>query len=359
MSSGCQTVWRVLMKKLCSCILLTVLFSSSCELPRADNDTWTVMSWNVQNLFDAVDDGNEYSEFDPSSGNWDERLYQRRLERLGEVTNAAVRGAPDLLILQELEKADMPDTLADGPLKGAGYHWRLAIPGYSIIRCGVLSRYPLSDITVMDCGSWGIRSLRPVLAFTVDTPGGPVRVLALHWKSPWDGRAATESARIKEATQVLAMACDGGEWSGIPTMIIGDLNTPGDGGVQPAALAPWEPGIEESTGVIFRSPEKEGAGLRDGLFVFFDPEPEPQNGSPGTYWYRDDWERPDRALLSPLFIDGTGIEFSSCRAGGTDVMEDSFGRPERWVSAWEEGYSDHLPLILEFSTGADTEPVKN
>ena len=52
--------------------MVTALIISSSELPRSRNDTWTVMSWNVQNLFDAVDDGNEYSEFDPSFGNWNE-----------------------------------------------------------------------------------------------------------------------------------------------------------------------------------------------------------------------------------------------------------------------------------------------
>ena len=330
-------------------LFLGVLSLSSCSLPTGENDRWTVMSWNVQNLFDGIDDGNEYAEFDPSSGDWNDRLFERRLDRTAEVCLAAVRGGPDLIIFQELEKPEILDRLADGPLSGKGYDWRVSVPGYSIIRCGILSRYPLSSVSVIDCGYWGNRPLRPVTAVTVDTPGGPVRVVALHWKSPRDGRSATESTRIREARKALSMYSAGENRSNEPLLMIGDLNTPGDGKVLPAALCPWEPDIDQDKGVIFRTSELEGTGFHDGIPVFYDPEPDPMNGSRGTYWYREDWDRPDRALLSEHFIRDDRWELIACRAGGIPIMETSSGIPQRWFTSREEGYSDHLPLILEFA----------
>ena len=328
---------------------LIFLYACSCSLPREEN-RFTVMSWNVQNLFDAVDDGNEYPEFDPGSEAWNERLYLRRLERTADVILSSDIGVPDLVVLQELESTNVLDDLAAGPLAGKGYRWHLAVPGFSIIRCGILSRYPLYDVQVIDCGYYGTRPLRPAVLFTVDTPSGLLRVAAAHWKSPRDGRAATEKSRCREAgilKSVLLPLLQ--RTPKAQVLIIGDLNTPGDGQVVPAALSPWNPGIDMASekSVLYRTEFPEGTGVREGQLVFFDPEPDPGRGSPGTFWYHDEWERPDRALLSRGLVNAPGLVFDSCRTV-PELAGDNSGRPVRWISSREEGYSDHLPLLLEF-----------
>ena len=331
------------------CALLGLFFlPTACRLPDGDADEWTLVSWNLQNLFDGVDDGNEYREFDPSSGEWDQRLYHRRLQRVGEVITSCGR-FPDVLVFQELEKGPILDDLAEGVLKSGDYRWRVAVPGPQIIRCGVLSRYPVSSVRIADTGFWGSRALRPALSMTLDVPGGPVRLFAVHWKSPRDGRAATESARRQEALTVreAVFGADGLQ-SAIPTILIGDFNTPADGQVLPAALMHWEPEVNRQEAILFSAPDREGVGIQGTVPVLFDPEPDPRYGAPGTYWYRDSWDRPDRALLTGDFIDGEGLEFQNCRAGGIRVMEDSMGHPSRWYTHLEEGYSDHFPLILTF-----------
>ena len=331
-------------------VLIWIIFqvAGGCALSR-EVKSWTVMSWNVQNLFDGIDDGSEYPEFDPGSDNWSERLYLRRLDRTAEVIRDSVPGAADLLILQELEKPEILDDLADGPLRGMGYRWRLAVPGYSIIRCGVLSRYPIHNVEVVDCGFYDSRPLRPLLSFIVDAPGGEIRVFALHWKSPNNGRAITESARFKEASIVRNMVEPLlSQNQSARILIIGDLNTAGDGQIKPAALAPWPPDPNDPRAALFRSRIGEEAGLHGDDVVFFDPDPNPALGAPGTYWYQNDWDRPDRALLSRGLIDGSRFVLELCRTGAPEIMGDALGRPKRWYSDKEEGYSDHLPLILEF-----------
>jgi hypothetical protein len=327
-----------------------LLFSAcSCSFPR-EPEEWTVMSWNVQNLFDAVDDGTEYPEFDPGREDWNENLYRKRLERTAGVIRNSGRDSPDLVILQEIENVRVLDDLASGPLRKEGYRWRLAVPGYSIIRCGILSRYPLKDIDVVDCGFYGIRSLRPALFFTVESPAGPVRVSAGHWKSPRDGRAATEGARCREASAVRDMLTpvllNNPE---AELLVIGDLNTSGDGLIRPAALAPWYPelNMEKDEAVLYHTDSPEGAGIRGGVAVFFDPEPDPAAGSPGTYRYHGEWDRPDRALISRGLIDPPGLVFEFCRTA-PETAGDTRGYPSPWVSAREEGCSDHLPLVLVF-----------
>ena len=161
--------------------------------------TVEILSWNVQNLFDGIDDGSEYPEFDPGGGKWNQRLYRRRLDRIGSILAKIGRDGPDIIILQEIEKARITDDLAQGQLKNKGYRYRLAVPGYGIIRSAVLSRYPVFDVQVVECGFWGERSLRPLLIFSLQLPDEAIRVIAVHWKSPRGGRKWTEKARYREA----------------------------------------------------------------------------------------------------------------------------------------------------------------
>lgn len=320
-------------------ITLTVL---GCCFPK-NPDTWTVMSWNVQNLFDGVDDGTEYSEFDPGKGNWNNRLFERRLDRVAEVILKAESRGADLVVLQELENENVLNNLVKGPLKGKGYEYTIAIPGFSIIRSGILSRYPIREVEVVDCGLWGERSLRPALGFSVLTPGGEVYVIALHWKSPRGGRVSTEAARRKEALVVRNMLV--AKLSINPEsriIVVGDFNTPGDGEIEPAALGPY--GTEA---VLWRIDLAEWPPYDSTDIVLFDPEP--SEGLPGTYNFRGEWDRPDRALLTSALVQGESIIFQDARISDLEIILDHRGYPQAWRTDLEEGYSDHLPLILKFS----------
>ncbi len=325
---------------------ISMLFFVSCLFP-GEKGEWTVMTWNVQNLFDEVDNGNEYTEFDPGKGIWNERLLQRRLDRVAEVVVKTVPGGADLIVFQELENQNVLDRLLKESLKGRGYDYSLTIPGFSIIRCGVISRYPLSNVSAVDCGQWGSRSLRPALGFSVDIPGSSAYVIALHWKSPRGNRSATEEPRRLEAAIVRDMVkqkLDTDQDAKI--IVIGDLNTPGDGLVLPAALGPYGTLVDEA--VIWRTDVPEFPPYDSQELVLYDPEP--TAGPPGTYNYLGQWDRPDRALLSRGFTEGPGLVFHISRIGTLDVMLNSQGYPERWRTDLEEGYSDHLPLILEFNS---------
>ncbi len=68
--------------------------------------TLLVMSWNVLSLFDAVDDGTEYSEYSIERGSWSEARYRARLEALAGVILRAREAAALRQREQELRAAD-------------------------------------------------------------------------------------------------------------------------------------------------------------------------------------------------------------------------------------------------------------
>ena len=309
------------------------------------------MTWNVQNLFDGKDDGTEYNEFDPGKGKWDERLYLRRLDRTGEVILQAVRNGADFVVLQELENSAVLDDLVSTVLVGKGYRSKVIIPGYGIIRVGVLSRYPVRSVHVLESGYYGNRVLRPSVAVNVELPGATVTAVMVHWKSPRGGVAATESARFRQASTVAQFARDILENKpDAKLLILGDLNTSGEDSYRPAALAPWEPGMKADGVALYNTQWQDRAGIYDELPVYYDPEP--SEGPPGTYWYNNKWNRPDRALLSPGLLDSSALIFEYCRTWA-GFMVTASGQPQPWNSLSEEGYSDHLPLILSFRLRRD------
>jgi hypothetical protein len=313
-----------------------------------------VLAWNLQNLFDGVDDGTEYREFDPGTGTWDDRLFRRRLDRTGEVILSSVRGGPDIVVFCEIENRRVLEELRDGPLRGRGYQYTVITPGPGAVRTAVASRFPILCVEIRHTGWWGERELRPLLRVDIDIGGEVLHLLAVHWKSPRDGRSATEPARRDEAETAANLIREllSGSLEG-EILLIGDLNTEGTGVPLPAALAPWPPLPDEPDAGIYRTEVPGDEGIREGRVVLHDPEPDTTAGPPGTYRWEGRWERPDRALLSPGLLDDRGLTFTRCRVAAFETMVDRYGNPWRWITAEEEGYSDHLPLLLEFRRVAD------
>ena len=81
-----------------------------------------LMSYNVENLFDSVDDGTEYPEFDPQYGRWGIGEYYAKLKAVAGVIRRANEGrGPDLIAFQEVEKEEVLSTLQKEFLLDLGY----------------------------------------------------------------------------------------------------------------------------------------------------------------------------------------------------------------------------------------------
>ena len=89
--------------------------------------TITVVSYNVQNLFDATDDGGEYRQF-TRAGGWTSDLYSAKLRAIGSALRAAAPGGADLVALQEVEHYAAARRLLDQELGGLGYRHVVWLP---------------------------------------------------------------------------------------------------------------------------------------------------------------------------------------------------------------------------------------
>ncbi len=107
-------------------LLMLLVSCTGCSLPFAEKSpphSLSILSYNVQNLFDDHANGNEYYEFDPSRGEWTTELYHRKLLALSELILHTPRGGADVLVLQEVENLQTVEELRDLYLKGAGYRF--------------------------------------------------------------------------------------------------------------------------------------------------------------------------------------------------------------------------------------------
>lgn len=203
---------------------LTGFFSSPFFLPPKAEGRISVLSFNVENLFDLEDDPEKSDEtYLPSSQkgsprhrqqchqirikkwredclhlDWSEGLLREKLKRISQVILAA-GGGPDLVLLQEVENFRVLQRLEREFLSKAGYHTVL-LEGADErgIDVALLSRWPLAARPKLHKIPFGRNSSRSeaatrgLLEVHINSPFGPIRVFVLHLPS------AFHPARMRE-----------------------------------------------------------------------------------------------------------------------------------------------------------------
>ena len=176
--------------------LAVPLFLSACvrcDTSAAADDGVVIMSYNLQTLFDPVDQGGEYDGFVVADGDWNEAAYRSRLSALASAilaavppggSSAAADDGPDVLVVQEAENARVVRDLAD---ELGGYRYALSSPDEeATLRCGILSRYPVTAfrahrIRKPDASPASVP--RYLLEAEIDAGGRRIVVMAAHLKS--------------------------------------------------------------------------------------------------------------------------------------------------------------------------------
>ncbi len=314
----------------------------------------TLMSWNVQNLFDGVSDGNEYDEFNPDKSDWSEQMMRIRMEKLSELLLSLDGGLPDILLLQEVENRRVLDILDDEYL-GSVYAFRDAWKeSDSAIACGILSKEMPTRIHLHFPGEWGGRALRPVAEIHFDLKGEELVVFNNHWKSRSGGQWATEEGRIRSA-EILVGRIRELRHEGVRNIIAaGDLNgwdgDYRDGGSRTAQIpveflfdTPWEESLVVSG-------EPADTRMESSRVILFDPW-EDLDGE-GSYFFQNRWMKLDHFLLDSGLFDGQGLDYADASCIATVLNSGEQGRPLVWESWREAGVSDHFPLYLTLSREA-------
>lgn len=338
-------------------LLFAVLLFAACG---NSGRTVTVVSYNVQNLYDATDDGGEYREY-TAAGGWNEALYTAKLRAVGQALRTAAPRGADLVALQEVEHYGAARRLVTLELARAGYRHVVWLPdphaGNGPV---VLSKLPVRRVGALWVEGTADTTLRPILEVEVALGAAPearsVFLFNNHWKSKLGGSAETEPLR-RRAAQVLAgrlreiYAAD----PAADVIVAGDLNVSVDEferrqGRYPTALMPAAAADGGALPVTAAVPAAAPA-LFSPWFAYRDAGRLP----PGSYRYQGSWETIDHLLLGAGLFDPAGVSY----AGGdrftvvSDGLLAADGGPWRFIgSSWPGGYSDHLPLRLELDLSA-------
>ncbi|MEM8981491.1 MAG: endonuclease/exonuclease/phosphatase family protein [Pseudomonadota bacterium] len=328
--------------------------------PTPDPATVTVMTFNVENLFDTVDDPDRRDEtYLPLSAkqtaahralcadvavdvwrreclewDWNERVYATKLERIANAILQENSGrGPDVIVLQEVENRAVVAALRDRFMPDAGYRTLALIEGQDTrgIDVAILSRLPLDGSPTLHPGFFddypnGPRNdTRGILEASLRLPSGvTLTVFAVHFPAPFHPHIMREQAYThlnRLADKVSAAHV---------VVAAGDFNT-----------------TEE---------ENRAHGLYE-RFLYPAWEIAHENGCedcPGTFFYRRDqvWNHLDLILWRRPASDGPSVRIDDVRLANQAPFQTSpAGTPQPFDLPEALGVSDHWPVVAEFSIG--------
>jgi len=319
--------------KLTVSVLLVMFLLSSCDVQTstAEDSSICVATWNVQNLFNDVLDGNEYDEYKPASG-WDRSSYEKRLSNAAKVLGYLPDSGGKIVVLNEVEGPDVVgDLLKTREMAGSGIRWYACTTSdKSAVQTAVISSMPISHANIHEVGD----GLRPVLEVCVETDSGKVFILAVHFKSNIGGTDETAAMRRQSADVVAQVAkVIGKENPGALVLVCGDMNE-----------ECWDERLMGGDGPLPAS----GSFGRGTWYCFW------KDGAVtlwpnGSYYYGDSWKCYDNILVSQAGSDGTGLEFTRCGVVFEGIISNSGKKPFAWDRRLLTGVSDHLPVWTMFN----------
>lgn len=290
------------MKKHIFLILVAVLLVSCSGCEEQEMSDFTVSSWNVQNLFDSVNDGTEYSEYKHQNG-WSDSAYRARLKAAVSVLNEDGVKNSDVIVLNEVENENVVLDLMT--LLDPSFLWyAVASEDGGAISLAVISRLPIKDARIHS-----IEGARPVIETHFEVSSTDVFVFAVHAKSNL-GEEDENIALRRLLGQALSNLTDLRKLDYPDALIIiaGDFNE-----------EPWDGNVIEN----FNS-----------WRCFWE---DVERGTMGSYFYDGNWLCFDNILLSSDMIENWGVVTDG-------IATDRDGLPNRWDRNTLSGVSDHLPV---------------
>jgi len=357
------------------CLVCVFLVFSGCNLLESKTEdeeeeeyvkdaSVTLMTWNVNNLFDGNDNGYEYEEFLESAG-WSTEKYLGRINTISAAIDS-VDPKPDIIILQEIESLKILEDLA-GSMSGNYSSSHFANSPGAALGVGILSKLPLSETKVHSITVDSVTTPRPVLEARININEDAFVIFACHWKSKLGGEDVTEDVRRASARVILRRIRE--LWKNEPALgviVAGDLNENHDefyrrGANEICALLPDDPYCAEITGCLEADSKNISALQKDFIVISKNMPPAPVNFpenalvlfSPwlghlenGSYYYKHNWETIDHFLASSHFFGNTGWNYERAAIVKNEHFTNSSGIPVSYNVKTGSGISDHLPLLF-------------
>ncbi len=309
---------------------------------RASAEGYLFCTWNLENLFDDVDDPANHDEEEDWFGRHPDAV-REKLDRLVGALRLQNGGrGPDILAVVEVENRRAAAMLFDALNRGVAPADRYTTLIHRDNRSGrriepaVLSRLPARDDLTR---SFPVERIREV--HLTGPEGVPLVVLVSHWTSRTRGGTEARRAFYGDLLYRSATALTASE-PAADIVVAGDFNDePGDPSVVEHlhAVAEIDRVLEASRG---------GAPL---LLLDLTARLDPRRGE-GTYYYNGRWEVLDHLVASPGLLDESGwsvrpetlrIERPRSLRYGRDGRPWRFGGPK---ATSPRGVSDHFAVSV-------------
>ena len=306
----------------------------------------TLVTYNTQTFFDAIEDGSEFKEYKGTKSRWTEQKYRIRLERLkdtmfaaGEKLTGKKDRLPDIVVLQEVENSRVIEDFCKQLPSEENYPYAVCPPASKdAFTTVILSKYPIEQYFLHRLHIEQKVALRPLTEALLNTGSKDkprlLTVFSVHWKSKTGGYGSA-AIRAQQEAQLIRKITEHREKNPhIPFIVCGDFNQTLEEFNQlndfPVC---W--GISS-----YRAETEEGS------------QPD------GSYYFKNSWEKIDHIFYEGNTDDYTGTE--TVPDTGTayiqpllffvlyepPLIED--GKPVRYNVLTGKGYSDHLPLGFRF-----------
>ena len=289
----------------------------------------SIISYNTQTFFDAIDDGREFKEFRREEHKWNKDAYDARLIRMLEAIRICSielenEELPDILALQEIESEEVIKDFCKKLESKDSYENAIFIRSDE---SAPFSTAILSKHKILNASSHNVyishSVLRPIieidLLININAQDVLITVFAVHWKSKRDGNKKIRDMqeevlykriKVKEKTSDFVIA-------------LGDFNQNIDEFSKMQSISnAWQ---------LYESDDLDES--------YYD------GASLGSYSYQGRWERIDN-----IFYLGNPNKKNIFRATKFFVPS-SYpliinGKINRYNMNTGEGYSDHLPIGL-------------
>lgn len=302
-------------------ILFWLLLTSPLFLLANKKDSISVLFYNVENLFDVVDDStkNDNEFLATSKKRWNYNKMQDKVHKIAQVILAA--DFPDVIGLCEVENEWVVNQIKYHQfLKNKNYEvLHIESPDQRGIDCALLynsKKFDLMAFKAQPVKLTGKRNTRDVLIATLSTPQNTFTFFVNHWPSRYGGKKKSIPKRMIAATS-LKHVMDSANQLGHKLIAMGDFND--------------EP--KDSSLLLLGNYENPSSKLK------------------GTIKYRGKWQMFDQ------FIHSNNISVTMNILTLPFLLEDdkSYGgqKPFRtyYGPRYNGGFSDHLPILLKFTSG--------
>jgi endonuclease/exonuclease/phosphatase family metal-dependent hydrolase len=351
---------------LCLCLLAFSMQGAAQHVLR-------VMHLNVENLFDCRHDSlkQDYDFLPTGLYKWTWQRYYKKLNHLAQTIAGVGDGhLPDLVSLCEVENDSVMYCLTHrSALKQSGYEYVVThSPDLRGVDVALLyqpgSFKPLMrDSLRIPSHTVGRRPTRDILHVAgLVLTGDTLDVFVCHLPSRAGGRSASEPHRFLAARLLRAGIDSVMRRRFRPhVLVLGDFNDfPDSPSIANVLGAHLPPGAEVPSPADTTGRYGQGAALpTDSLYDLMAGHKRGANGSPGTYRYKGEWNVLDHAVVNGLLLDGRQAlhtDYAACRIMDLDFLlqkDNRYGASSPFRTfigpRYTGGYSDHLPIVVDFS----------